>query len=55
MLRTRDQTSTVPSLVIEAAGQRHTTQFPYLGGIIYENADLWLEIDRRIRLMWSCF
>ena len=57
LLRTRDQTSTAPSLVIEAAGQRHrqTTQFLYLGGIIHENADLWLEIERRIRLMWACF
>ena len=57
LLRTRDQTSTAPSLVIEAAGQRYrqTTQFLHLGGIIHENADLCLEIERRIRLMWACF
>ena len=42
LLRTRDQTSTAPSLVIEAAGHRYrqTTQFLHLGGIIYESADL---------------
>ena len=57
LLRTRDQTPTAPSLVIEAAGQRYiqTTQLLYLGGIIHENADLWLETERRIRLMWACF
>ena len=43
--------------MIEAAGQRYrqTTQFLYLGGIIHETADLWLEIERRIRLMPACF
>ena len=57
LLRRRDHTSTASSLVIEAAGQRktQTTQFLYLGGIILKNADLWLEIERRIRLMWACF
>ena len=30
-------------------------QFLYLGGIIHENADLWREIERRIRLMLACF
>ena len=55
LLQTRDRTPTAPSLV--AAGQRYrqTTQFLQLGGIIHENADLWLEIERRIRLMWACF
>ena len=48
LLRTQNQTS---------AGQRdrHTTQFLYLGGIIYKSADLSLQIDRRIRLTWACF
>ena len=56
LLRTPDQTTLAPPLVIEAAGQRYkqTTQFLYLGGIIHENADLSLEIDRRIRLMRAC-
>ena len=43
--------------MIEAAGQRYrqTTQFLYLGGILHENADLSLEIERRTRLMWAGF
>ena len=43
--------------MIKAAGQRYrqTTQFLYLGGIVHENADLWLEIERRVRLLWACF
>ena len=42
--------------MIEAAQRyRQTTQFLSLGGIIHENADLWLEIERRIRLMWARF
>ena len=57
LLRTREQTSTAPSLVIEAAGQkfRQSTQFLHLDGIIFENHDLWLEVERRIGLMWACF
>ena len=56
VLQTPDQTTLAPPLVIEAAGQRckQTTQFLYLGGIIHENADLSLEIGRRIRLMRAC-
>ena len=30
-------------------------QFLYLGGINHENSDLWLEIERWIRLMWAYF
>ena len=43
--------------MIEAAGQRYrqTTQFLYLGGIIHDNADLSLEFEQRICLMWACF
>ena len=53
LLKTPDQTTLTPQLVIEAASQRYkqTTQFVYLGGVFHENADLSLEIDRRIRLM----
>ena len=57
LLRTPDQTTLAPPLVIEAAGQRYeqTTQFLYLsGGFPHETADLSLEIDRRIRLMRAC-
>ena len=56
VLRTRGQTFTAPSLVIEAAERyRQTAQVLYLGGIIHENADLWPEIERRICFMWACF
>ena len=56
LLRTPDQTTFAPPLVIEAAGQRYkqTPQFLHLGGIIHESADLSLEIDRQIRLMRAC-
>ena len=42
-------------LGVEAAGQRYhqTAQLLYLGGIILENADLWLKIDRRVRFQWA--
>ena len=56
LLRTPDQTTLAPPLVIEAAGDRykqHTVLIPTCG-IIHENADLSLEIDRRIRLMREC-
>ena len=51
LLQTPNQTTLAPPVVIEGAGQRQTTQLSYLGGIIHENADLSIEIDRRIRLM----
>ena len=52
LLRTPDQTSPAPPLVIEAAGQRYRqmTQFLYLGGMIRESAGFSLEIERRICL-----
>ena len=52
LLRTPDQTFCAPPLVIEAAGQRYrrTTQFLDLGGIIHEDADLSLEIDRSLEI-----
>ena len=56
LLRTLDQTTLALPLVIEAVGQRYkqTAQLLYLGGIVHENADPSLEIDRRIRLMRAC-
>ena len=55
-LRTQDQTTLATPFVLEAAGQRCilTTPLLYPGGTILENADLSLEIDRRIRLMRAC-
>ena len=57
LLRTPDQTSLAPPLVIEATGQRYrqTNQFLYLGSVIHKSADLSFEVERRIRLMWACF
>ena len=47
LLRTLDQTTHTPPLVIETADQRYkqTAQLLHLGSIIHENADLPLEID----------
>ena len=57
LLRAPGQTSLAPPLVIEAAIQRYrqTNQFLYLGGVINERAPRSCEIERRIRLMWTCF
>ena len=60
LLRTLDQRSMTSPLVTEAAGKNYiqTTHFLYLGGIIHESADLSLEIERWIRVMWvrlRCF
>ena len=57
LLQTPDQTTLASPLTIKAAGQRYkqTGQFLYLRGIIHENADHSLEIDRRIRLLGACF
>ena len=40
------------TLVIEAAGQRYrqTAQVLYMGGLIYESANIMPEIKRRVRL-----
>ena len=56
LLRPPDQTLLVPSLVIEAVGQRckQTARLVYLGGTIHDNADVSFEIDRRTRLMRAC-
>ena len=42
---------------IEAAGQvyNHTNEFVYLGGNVNYNADLSIEVDRRIRNAWCSF
>ena len=45
------------SFSVEAAGQVHsqTKKFVYLGGNVSHNADLSIEIDRRIRNAWCNF
>ena len=42
---------------IEAAGQMYnqTNEFVYLGGNVDHNADLSIEVDRRIRNAWCSF
>ena len=42
---------------VEAAGQVYsqTNEFAYLGGLVNHNADLSIEVDRRIRNAWSSF
>ena len=56
-LKTPDQPTLAPPLVIEAAGQRCklTARFLYLGGFIHEHADLSLEIDRLMRACYKRF
>ena len=57
LLRTPDQATLTPPLVIEAVDRRYkqTARFLYLGGIIHEYADISLKIDRRIDLIRACF
>ena len=42
---------------VEAAGQMYnqTNKFVYLGGNVNHNADLFIEVDRRIRNAWCSF
>ena len=42
---------------VEAAGQVHnqTNAFVYLGGNVNQNADLSIEVDRRVRNAWCSF
>ena len=57
LLQIRDLAPRAPPFVIEAAGQRYeqTIQFLYLSGAIHEDADLMVEIDRRVRLVRACY
>ena len=57
LLQRRDLAPRAPPFVIEAAGQRdkQTVQFLYLGGVIDEDADLMVEVKRRVRLMRACY
>ena len=52
LLRTPNQAPCTSPLVIEAAGQRYrqTAQVLYMGGLIYESANIMPEIKRRVRL-----
>ena len=48
MFQAKSATSTV------ARAYKQTAQFLYLGGIIHEDADLMVELKRRVRLMRAC-
>ena len=50
-LRTNGMAESTATFSVEAAGQvyRQTNEFVYLGGNINHNADLSIEVDRRIR------
>ena len=56
LLRAPDQVTLAAPLVTEAAGQRdkQMAQLLYLSGNIHENAELSLEVDRRVSLMRAC-
>ena len=56
LLRTPDEVTPAPPLVIEPAGRRYkqTVHSLYLGSIIHETADLSLEINRRIYRVQAC-
>ena len=58
LLQTPDLVSRAPPFVIEAAGQRYKQTiflYKYHGGVIHEDADLMVEIKRRVRLMRACY
>ena len=57
LLQTRSLASRAPPFVIEAAGQRYkqTMKFMCLGGLIHEDDNLMVGIDRPVRLMRACY
>ena len=50
-LREEGMPESTPMFKVEAAGQvyNQTNEFVYLGGNVHHNADLSIEVDRRIR------
>ena len=56
LLQTQDLASRASPLVIEAVDQRYkqTLQCLYLGGVMHEDADLMVEIKRRVLSMRAC-
>ena len=53
-LRAKDMPESTATFSVEAAGQvyNQTNEFVYLGGNVNHNADLSIEVDRRIRNAW---
>ena len=56
-LRAKRMPESTATFSVEAAGQvyNQTNEFVYLGGNINHNADLSIEVDRRIRNAWCSF
>ena len=56
-LRANGMPEPIATFSVEAAGlvYNQTNEFIYLGGNVNHNADLSIEVDRRIRNAWSSF
>ena len=56
-LRTKGKPESTATFSVEAAGQvyNQTNEFVYLGGNDNQNADLSIEVDRRVRNAWCSF
>ena len=56
-LRAKGMPESIATFSVEAAGQvyNQTNEFVYLGGNVNHNADLSIEVDRRIRNAWCSF
>ena len=56
-LRAKEMPESTAIFSVEAAGQvyNQTNEFVYLGGHVNHNADLSIEVDRRIRNAWCIF
>ena len=56
-LRAKGMPESTATFSVEAAGQvyNQTNEFVYLGGNVNQNADLSIEVDRRVRNAWCSF
>ena len=56
-LRVKGMPESTATFTVEAAGQMYnqTNEFVYLGGNVNHNADLSIEVDRRIHNAWCSF
>ena len=56
-LRVKGMPESTATFSVEAADQVHnqTNEFVYLGGNVNQNADLSVEVDRRVRNAWCSF
>ena len=56
-LREKGMPESTATFSVEEAGQacNQTNEFVYLGGNVNQNADLSIEVDRRVRNAWCSF